>query len=240
MFSNDDKVTLMAHANSMGCDAVDYLQQCEEHIKILMQGDASDLDMLNTVEKMLQELPEPRRAARGSIDYSSDADERVGTQFLTMVEDITPLGIDLEEDLVALQDSLQAPYVKNIATLEGAAIKENWATAELTKLKGQVKEAHSRANSIIKQAKKDKLKRIAKSKIDRKENRVYDLIENVEVTVSKKVNSEEACVFVENISNLLNEEVRDLDTGIDDLIILDPQLGDRAERLRCAALQHRP
>ena len=122
MFSNDDKVTLMAHANSMGSDAVDYLQQCEEHIKILMQGDASDLDMMNTVEKMLQELPEPRRAARGSVDYSSDAVVRVGTQFLTMVEDITTLGIDLEPDLVALQDSLQALYVKNINTLEGAAV----------------------------------------------------------------------------------------------------------------------
>ena len=78
------------------------------------------------------------------------------------------------------------------------------------------------------------MKRIAKSKIDRKENRVYDLIENVDES-SKRVNSEEACVFVESIGNLLNEEVRDLDTSIDDLIILDPQLGDREERLRCAA-----
>ena len=50
VFSNDDKVTLMAHANCLGCDAVDYLQQCEEHIKILMDWDASDLDMMNTVE----------------------------------------------------------------------------------------------------------------------------------------------------------------------------------------------
>ena len=42
-------------------------------------------------------------------------------------------------------------------------------------------------------------------------------------------------MFVESIGNLLNEEVRDLDTSIDDLIMLDPQLGDRAERLRCTA-----
>ena len=235
IFSNDDKVTIMAHANALGADAVDYLQQCEEHIRILLQGDESDLDMLNTVEKMLSELPEPRKTARGSMDFSSEAVARVGTQFLTMVEDITTLGIDLEEDLVALQDSLQALYVKNISTLEGAAIKENWASAELNKLKGQVKEAHSRANSIIKQAKKDKMKRLAKSKIDRRENRVYNLIENVDETVSRKVNSEETCVFVESIGNLLNEEARDLDTSIDDLIVLDPQLGDRAERLRCAA-----
>ena len=42
-------------------------------------------------------------------------------------------------------------------------------------------------------------------------------------------------MFVESIGNLLNSEVRDLDTSINDLILLDPQLGDRAERLRCAA-----
>ena len=80
VFSNDDKVTLMAHANSLGCDAVDYLQQCEEHIKILMEGDVSDMDMMNTIEKMLQELPAPQpvvpwtaalRPWRGSVPSSS-------------------------------------------------------------------------------------------------------------------------------------------------------------------------
>ena len=125
--------------------------------------------------------------------------------------------------------------MKNIGTLEGASIKENWAAAELSKLKGQVKEAHSRANSVIKQAKKDKLKMIAKSKIDRKENRVYNLIENVDESVSNKVNSEETAVFVESVGGLLNSEARDLDTSIDDLILLDPELGNRAEKLRCAA-----
>ena len=47
MFSNDDKVAIMTHANSLGSDAVDYLQQCEEHIKILMDGDVSEIDMLS-------------------------------------------------------------------------------------------------------------------------------------------------------------------------------------------------
>ena len=61
---------------------------------------------------------------------------RIGTQFLTMVEDIVTYGVDPEEDLVALQDSLQALYVKSIGTLEGAAVKENWAGVELSKLKG--------------------------------------------------------------------------------------------------------
>ena len=42
-----------------------------------------------------------------------------------MVEDIVTIGVDPEEDLVALQESLQALYVKNIGTLEGAAVKEN-------------------------------------------------------------------------------------------------------------------
>ena len=136
---------------------------------------------------------------------------------------------------MALQDSLQALYVKIIGTLEGAAIKENWAGVELSKLKGHVKEAHSRANSVIKQAKREKMKMIAKSKIDRKESRVYNLIDNVEESVSNKVNLEETAVFVESVGGLLNSEARDLDTDIDDLTLLDPQLASRAEKLRCAA-----
>ena len=173
VFSNDDKVAIMAHANAQGSDAVDYLQQCEEHVKVLFDQDESEIDMLNTMEKMLNEMPIPLKTARGSTDYSSDAVDRVSTQFLTMVEDITSFGVDPEEDLVALQESQQALYVKNISTLESAAVKENWAAAELTKLKGKVKEAHSRAICVIKQAKKDKMKALAKNKIDRKENRVY-------------------------------------------------------------------
>ena len=196
MFSNDDKVAIMAHANTMGSDAVDYLQQCEEHVKILFDGDASEIDMLNTMEKMLNEMPVPRKTVRGSTDFSSEAVDRVGTQFLTMVDDIVTFVVDPEEDLVALQESLQAVYVKNISTLEGASVKENWAGAELTKLKGKVKEAHSRANCVIKQAKKEKMKALAKNKIDRKETRVYNLIDNVDVSANK-VNSEETAVFVD-------------------------------------------
>ena len=169
------------------------------------------------------------------MDCSSEAVARIGTQFLTMVEDIITLGVDPEEDLVALQESLQALYVKNIGTLEGAAVKENWATAELTKLKGQVKEAHSRANCVIKQAKKEKMKMLAKNKIDRKESRVYSLIDNVDESLSNKVNSEESAVFVESVGGLLSSEARDLDTDIDDLAILDPELANRAEKLRCVA-----
>ena len=93
VFSNDDKVAIMAHANSLGSDAVNYLQQCEEHIKILMEGDVSEIDMLNTMEKMLHEMPAPRRTARGSMDCSSEAVARIGTQFLTMVEDIVPTAL---------------------------------------------------------------------------------------------------------------------------------------------------
>ena len=93
VFSNDDKVAIMAHANSLGSDAVDYLQQCEEHIKILMDGDVSEIDMLNTMEKMLHKMPAPRRTARGSMDCSSEAVARIGTQFLTMVEDIVPTAL---------------------------------------------------------------------------------------------------------------------------------------------------
>ena len=232
MFSNDDKVAIMAHANAEGSDAVDYLQQCQEHIKILFDGDASEIDMLNTMEKMLNELPVPCKIARGSADYSSAAVDRVGNQFLTMVDDIDTFGVDPEEDLVALHESLQALYVKNISTLEGASVKENWAAAELTKLKGKVKEAHSRANCVIKQAKKEKMKALAKNKIDRKETRVYNLIDNVDVSANK-VNSEESAVFVESVGGLLNSEAQTLNTEIDDLAVLDPELAEGQKS--CAA-----
>ena len=111
VFSNDDKVAIMAHANALGSDAVDYLQQCEEHVKVLMEEDASEVDILNTMEKMLNEMPAPRKTARGSMDYISDAMDRVSTQFVTMVDDIISFGVDPDEDLVALQESLQALYV---------------------------------------------------------------------------------------------------------------------------------
>ena len=111
-FSNDDKVAILAHAKAkaLGSDAVDYLQQCEEHVKVLMEEDVSEIDMLNTMEKMLNEMPAPRKTARGSTEYSSDTVDRVGTQFLTMVDDIVSFGVDPEEDLVAHQESLQALY----------------------------------------------------------------------------------------------------------------------------------
>ena len=112
VFSNDNKVAIMAHANTQGSDTIDYLQQCEEHVKVLFDQDESKIDMLSTMEKMLNEMPAPRKTARGSTDYSSDAVDRVGTQFLTMVDDIVTFGVDPEEDLVALQESLQALYVK--------------------------------------------------------------------------------------------------------------------------------
>ena len=93
MFSNDDKVAIMAHANAEGSDAVDYLQQCEEHVKILFEGNASEIDMLNTMEKMLNELPAPRKTDRSSTDYSSVA---VDTQFLTIVDNIVTFGVNPE------------------------------------------------------------------------------------------------------------------------------------------------
>ena len=94
VFSNVDKVAIMVHANTQGSDAVDYLQQCEEHVKVLFYQDESKIDMMNTMEKMLNEMPVPRKTARSSTDYSSDTVDRVGTQFLTMVDDIVTFGVD--------------------------------------------------------------------------------------------------------------------------------------------------
>ena len=79
------------------------------------------------------------------------------------------------------------------------------------------------------------MKMIAKNKINRKESRVYNLIENVDESLNNKVNSEETVMFVESVGGLLNSEARDLNMDIDDLAILDPQLASRAEKLCCAA-----
>ena len=78
------------------------------------------------------------------------------------------------------------------------------------------------------------MKIIAKNRIDRKETRVYSLIDNVDESLSNKVNSEESAVFVESVGGLLSSEARDHDTDIDDFTILDPGLANRAEELRCA------
>ena len=56
----------------------------------------------------------------------------------------------------------------------------------------------------------------------------------VDVSVNK-VNSEESAVFVESVGGLLNSEAHTLDTEIDDLAGLDPELASREEKLRCTA-----
>ena len=66
------------------------------------------------------------------------------------------------------------------------------------------------------------MKALAKNKIDRKETRVYNLIDNVDVSANK-VNSEESAVFVESVGGLLNSEAQTLDTEIDNLAMLDPE-----------------
>ena len=228
VFSNADRVTIKAHTNQQGNNTVDYLQQCEEEVRVLFEGDALEIDMMNAVEKMLADLPVACKVAQGSTDFSQENVDKAGNQFISMVEEITTYGVNPEDDLVAIQDSLQALYVKNIAILEGTSIKEKWVAVELTKLKGEVKEeAHSRAHFIIKQAKKDKMKAIAKDKISRRETRVHELIDTVEASANK-VNSEETAAFVEGVGGQLSSEAHILDAEIDELAILDPGLADHS------------
>ena len=68
---------------------------------------------------------------------------------------------------------------------------------------------------------------------------MYNLIENVDESVSNKVNSEETAVFVESVGGLLSSEARDLDADIDDLNRWI--LSWAAERRSCAASRpHQP
>ena len=84
------------------------------------------------------------------------------------------------------------------------------------------------------QAKKDKLKATAKNKIVRREDHINELIEVVEMSVNQ-VTMEERAAAMEGAGNQLNSEAQILDTEIDDLAIIDPQLGDRVEKLQCSA-----
>ena len=61
VFSTGDRVHIMAHANAWGADAVDYLQQLEEEVRVLFEKDSTEIDMLNTVEKLLAVLPLARK-----------------------------------------------------------------------------------------------------------------------------------------------------------------------------------
>ena len=55
----------MANANAWNNDTVDYLQQCEEEIRVLFEQDGYEIDMLNVLENMLVNLPVASKAARG-------------------------------------------------------------------------------------------------------------------------------------------------------------------------------
>ena len=105
-----------AHTNAWNNDAVDYLQQCEEEIRALFEQDATKIDMLNVLENMLVNLSVARKAARGQND-PRDSLEMVGNAFIAMVEEITTYGVDPEDDVVSILNSLQALYVKNISII---------------------------------------------------------------------------------------------------------------------------
>ena len=115
----------MANANAWNNDTVDYLQQCEEEIRVLFEQDGYEIDMLNVLENMLVNLPVASKAARGQKD-PRDCLEKVGNTFIAVVQEITTYGADPEDDVVVIQNSSQALYVKNISILEACSIKEKW------------------------------------------------------------------------------------------------------------------
>ena len=62
----------MANANAWNNDTVDYLQQCEEEIRVLFEQDGYEIDMLNVLENMLVNLPVASKAARAPTLASSN------------------------------------------------------------------------------------------------------------------------------------------------------------------------
>ena len=110
MFSSNSRVTITAQANTWRSNSVDYIQQCKVEIRVLFETDSSEIDMLNTIEKMLANLPTARKVASGLTDHSKENMDKVSNAFISMVEDITTYRVDPEDDLEAFQDSLQALY----------------------------------------------------------------------------------------------------------------------------------
>ena len=69
--------------------------------------------------------------------------------FTSLTSQLIEHGVDTSENLIEYQNSMQVLYSRVITVMEAAAIQEKWEVAETNKMKGQVKEVHSRATSIL-------------------------------------------------------------------------------------------
>ena len=157
-------------------------------------------------------------------------------KFTGLTTQLIDHGIDVNEDLVEYQNSMQVLYSRVITVMDAAAIQEKWEAAELNKMKGQIKEIHSRATSILKYAKKQKQMEMAMAKTARRETQVTSLIGDIDASIgSAGIHTERAASEVEEAAAKLTQEASLLDKEIDEIALVDQGLAVRLEKLRCRA-----
>ena len=217
VFDHLDQVHILAHANNMGAELMDYLQQCEEYIRenLITSGIETEEMLEELITELLGQLPAPRRTGRG-IANAVGTLEKVMGKFTSMTDHIIQHGIELDEDIIEHQNSMQALYSRVLTVIDAAAIQEKWEAAESNKMRGQVKEAHSRTMSIINHAKKQKKMELAAVKARRRETQVESLIGDIDASIgSTGILTERVASEVEETAAKLTQEASLLDREID-------------------------
>ena len=148
VFDQTDQIHILA----TGAEPMDYLQQCEEYIRENIHTTSTITEtMLEEMITEMDDLPQPRKTTRAITDAKGTL-EKVMNKFSGLTSQLIDHGVDLNEDLVEYQNSMQVLYSRVITVMDAAAIQEKWEAAEWNKMKGQIKEVHSRATSILKHA----------------------------------------------------------------------------------------
>ena len=141
VFDQADVIHILAHANNMGAEPMDYMQQCEEYIGEYI--DTTAMVTRSMVEEMVTELmdklPTPRKTARVIVDAKNSL-EKVMEKFTSLTSQLIEHGVDTSENLIEYQNLMQVLYSRVLTVMDAAAIQEKWEAAETNKMKGQVKE----------------------------------------------------------------------------------------------------
>ena len=222
-FDQTDVIHILAHANNVGAEPMDYLQQCEEYIRENIDtGSVVTESMVEElVTELMDKLPRPRNDAKGTL-------EKVMEKFTSLTSQLIEHGVDTSENLIEYQNSMQVLYSRVLTVMDAAAIQEKWEAAETNKMKGQVKEVHSRATSILTFAKKQKQRELAIAKTARRETQVASLIGDIDASIGPTgILTERVASEVEDTAAQLTQEASLLDKEIDEVALIDQRLAER-------------
>ena len=80
VFDQQDQIHILAHANNMGAEPMDYLPQCEEHIRenINMDIVVTETMLEEMITELMDKLPLPRKTARAIVDAKGTLEKVMG------------------------------------------------------------------------------------------------------------------------------------------------------------------